>query len=1602
MADTWRENAIVEAIQIIADKKIADAGYDKTIKAVVNKVLDKTTGKYEIKYQDSLFEAYATNANINYLKDDIVSVLIPGNDWDRTKTILSGVSNYATTYQQVPVASQQYNQIGTNGVNLKKNIELSSYIDQSIVINSSNTQYGNLLNIADYIKKGDSIALSMIVRTALDSGQQVNGRYGLNFNLKFADTTTSNSSDYIVRTFTVDTSDVIGNPYGLTADTLVETLITGIDTENFLGIDSIEVFCSNFPQDISKSDIKDIIISGIGINGAAALTEEDLSGYVLHLNYSKNGNTLPQTGNPSELEVVAQLKVNGKIITSDVTYYWFRQNGNIFRGDDRYSGFAGDGWECLNYYVNKTPVGLTKSSYFFNRTGDDFANSKALANQRTTKILCVAVYKNEWLKGQVQIINMAARKVEILSSDLIDGVNKIEYYLNNGSPSFICKVDNSQTPPSTAYKYTWSFRPSKGKSEKITPSSTASTDPYLAAQNAYQNQLNIVSKMAESSANTYKQTSAYTTPVNNWNNNFKGKEYIYRNKYYNFSIKKISDQAVISCAVYNGNNYVGTASIVLYNKQILEGTYSLNILNGVQIFQYDEKGNSPFAVQIDRKAIQGNGPVSLGFTLLDNTGQQISYEQIISNGYVKWLFPGYDTLLVSNQGTPNVYYNDSNATAADKALAAGLYNIYNNKKTFSYSLEENYKLSSINNTIKLVVKYNDIITESYTDFTFPKNGDPGTNGTDLVAKVIPYNSNSQINSDRVYAHRINNSNQGFYTDSGSTIDRLKFFVYNNNRQVYDTASFWSCPPKTTSSDLNKTNNNFITIDSSTGVLTLGSSPSTTRSDIITKKPIHIARGKKTVTDGSYSSDYMAEYPICYVYTNGNYRIKVKPKTGFKYVVYQEDGTRPDYDNQPFELIVERRETISGTVLWTTSEVGILSVLWYSTSGIKSITPQSDKTYIATVIPSQTFDGSDLTCAVVAEVSAGGTSIGFIHIPIYRLINKYGHNALNGWDGNSIQLNANGDTILAPQVGAGKKQSNNTFTGILIGDVKTGSTTDTGLFGYDEGQRSIFLDAKTGNAQFGKAGDARINIGADKVGIAPRGSIYSSAYYNYTNGIPSSTAGAGMLIDLISPEIRFGSGRFSVDSNGNMTAKGGGTIAGWKISDDALTSDNNQVYLRSKNYTTSNPYAIYSNGTFTVTPSGYMTSTSGKIAKWSIDANALTDGNVGMGQGKTVAANTFNNQTSAFTDARIWSGTGTGNGAVTFAVTSNGKLYSKSAQIGPWAIDNDKFTNGNVGLGTKSFGSSNPFTSGTIAARFWAASGSADSNLNFAVDNQGNLYSKAGKIGGWNIEGDKLWAGNSTSGTNGIRLNADGSMNGGNGTYGSWAIYNNGSSSFDHVTATNMTASTVTANNITANDLYANNGGTIAGWTIGANSLTGGSMTINSSGSMSGPGWYITADGHASFANSQGSFSAGGGSSNGGISMPFSGGGAWGNMTPQEQNQIYTNLYLNRYDAGGPTAEGFKVFTSSYALSECLEITTQQKTFTGTIQGVVDGKPITSGACSVTATIPKISIKKDERLINNTSIKNLGRYIVTGWADTDTKVTFTGLTSANIQQTKGHN
>ncbi len=87
------------------------------------------------------------------------------------------------------------------------------------------------------------------------------------------------------------------------------------------------------------------------------------------------------------------------------------------------------------------------------------------------------------------------------------------------------------------------------------------------------------------------------------------------------------------------------------------------------------------------------------------------------------------------------------------------------------------------------------------------------------------------------------------------------------------------------------------------------------------------------------------------------------------------------------------------------------------------------------------------------------------------LNTFGLASLNAWDGNTVTIDEDGGYVMAPQVGAGEKDNNNRFTGILMGKTETNTgygekEKQIGLFGYAHGLQSIFLDAETGNATFG--------------------------------------------------------------------------------------------------------------------------------------------------------------------------------------------------------------------------------------------------------------------------------------------------------------------------------------------------------------------------------------------------------------------------------------------------------------------------------------------------------------------------------------------------------
>jgi len=161
--------------------------------------------------------------------------------------------------------------------------------------------------------------------------------------------------------------------------------------------------------------------------------------------------------------------------------------------------------------------------------------------------------------------------------------------------------------------------------------------------------------------------------------------------------------------------------------------------------------------------------------------------------------------------------------------------------------------------------------------------------------------------------------------------------------------------------------------------------------------------------------------ITVVQQNTLYRGTLIKNTGFRYAIYKSDGTKPSYDSHaPFEILVEKK--LNNNKYEDISTTSTLTYTWeyknkyYSRSSGSWI--QNDPLYLTNgyassdetlpknqkiIKPVDGYDGQTVNNAVVVTVKNNNTEILYIHIPIHLMFNRYENAALNGWNGNSIDL-----------------------------------------------------------------------------------------------------------------------------------------------------------------------------------------------------------------------------------------------------------------------------------------------------------------------------------------------------------------------------------------------------------------------------------------------------------------------------------------------------------------------------------------------------------------------------------------------------------------------
>jgi hypothetical protein len=676
--------------------------------------------------------------------------------------------------------------------------------------------------------------------------------------------------------------------------------------------------------------------------------------------------------------------------------------------------------------------------------------------------------------------------------------------------------------------------------------------------------------------------------------------FISGNTFYDLRPAVIDGTNTFTCAVYLNNSagadaaYIGTASFVMKNIQTIEsGMYYAELENGNQVFKYSTTGHSPLSR--DNATTQAIYPLS--FTLYDKNGYVVPPSQFSA---VRWKIPVSSTMLKPVQG------NDREHLQKDSAQQ---YYIMSGEK-LTFSIVDRYNPHFGNNDIILEVDIMGQTTKAVTNFTFLKDGVNGTNGTDYHCRI------STVNNIEGYPTVYYNKKKEFLSTNftGGFANNLlgrpepvdSWFqaeLWNSGKIIEPDSVSW----KVLTNNNYSSNLDLLSVssgnNSSTTVAISGSQFETLLNDDLqidfqSKFPLLTIQAE-VIYEGI---KYYATQPVVLVYLgealldSGNsflrYRMEMKPNTGFNEAMYSSDGTNPQMNEaSPFEMCIKERFSANVELGTTNDGVPIMETVVlesdvttkqgensfiynWSVYGSSADASGANKKLMTIsnmqnnielpphkriVSPPVKYDDYHINNGVRCDIyeDRGGENpvfLGTMLFPIHFYLNRYGLSFLNDWDGNSIDINKDEGRILSPQIGAGQKNDDNSFTGLFMGAVKSDDETTTkklGLIGYSHSKQSIFLDAETGKAEFGISGEGQIILEPGK------NAIIKSGNYQKASG---DIKGAGMQIDLTTPSIEFGTKNFSVNEKGEMVAQGGGSIGGWTIGKNTLSSQGSNIIL----------------------------------------------------------------------------------------------------------------------------------------------------------------------------------------------------------------------------------------------------------------------------------------------------------------------------------------------------------------------------------------------------------------------------------------------------------
>lgn len=697
MSSEYNDN-IAKAIDILLNKRLKSLGYDQTIIAIIQQVINSEQGKYKITYEGSVLEAEAINQNKLYDVGQLVYVKIPQSDFSN-KLIIEGMVNDESQLKLTKEELQNYKiteypifeyedvyALTAGPSNISKTSEEN--LQQIKTEYFQGFQNEQEIQFKQMAKNYEILKLEAKFSNAL-LGKHIKGNYGL----KFEFLTSEIEENENLQTYILDTNNFYGNFYAYNSTGTTQFIYYKIPIGKLKALKSITFFQENMDQDenLNYPIIREGQILGyqkVFSNNLFASEIKVSFHSILDLseNISKLHLIAPQGYYGEELNFKAELLNKGKNIIEETRYsvFWYKRDLN-----SKEKNYAGEGWILQNEISNK--------------------------ELKLSKIDSIQLYK-------VIVLNQNSKIEDELEFQVFPN---FEYSL----PSIIQNVDNKEINLSfpTKYQVVW-----KIEDKEIYKGSTISL-----LWEQYENKIIKIEYEIELNdnliGNSYLYLSRPEISEEEEEIDFIGDDvYTYdqngdiyledakREKNLQIQIKKNNEEQLEKCSIQIGNfevtnnkedwnSYEGTNSL-------LENVY-YKIKDNEEIIVYytinpkynKEKINNTISCEI------------VGTEKNYSSEKEIKFSKI---GDVNNTKNSYSLILTSNQSYFNVNFNDNYVIDIE---------IYNNGELLKDA--QNYSISKIlfNNELSIMNYLNNLV--NYKQIIIPKK-DINLEGNNYIELTI--------------------------------------------------------------------------------------------------------------------------------------------------------------------------------------------------------------------------------------------------------------------------------------------------------------------------------------------------------------------------------------------------------------------------------------------------------------------------------------------------------------------------------------------------------------------------------------------------------------------------------------------------------------------------------------------------------------------------------------------------------------------------------------------------------------------------------------------------------------------------------------------------